>query len=112
MTRRFRSTRKFDKQFNQLDSRASKQATKAIEMFITDPSYPSLRYKKIKGTNNFYEISVNMSIRIIVEVTSENNDQINILYNDTLLREEPNSLLIIVIFLHLSPTIGEFVNHI
>lgn len=80
MTRRFRSTRRFDKQFNQQDSRASKQATKAIELFISDPSHPSLRYKKIQGTNNFYEISVNMSIRIIVEVTSEGNDQINTLY--------------------------------
>ena len=80
MTRRFRSTRRFDKQFNQQDSRASKQATKAIKLFISDPSHPSLRYKKIQGTNNFYEISVNMSIRIIVEVTSEGNDQINTLY--------------------------------
>lgn len=80
MTRRFRSTRKFDKQFNQLDSKASKQAEKAIELFISDPSHPSLRYKKIQGTDNFYEISVNMSIRIIVEVTSEDSDQINTLY--------------------------------
>ena len=80
MTRRFRSTRKFDKQFKQLDIKASKQAAKAIELFISDPSHPSLRFKKLQGTNNFYEISVNMSIRIIVEVSSEGNDQINTLY--------------------------------
>ena len=80
MTRRFRSTRKFDKQFKQLDSKTSKQSAKAIELFISNPSHTSLRFKKIQGTNNFYEISVNMSIRIIVEVTSEENDQINTLY--------------------------------
>jgi len=80
MTRRFQSTRKFDKQFKQLDSKVSKQAQKAIELFISDPSHPSLRYKKIQGTDNFYEISVNMSVRIIIEVTSEANDQINTLY--------------------------------
>lgn len=80
MTRRFKSTRKFDKQFKQLDRKASKQAEKAIELFISDPSHPSLRYKKIQGTDNFYEISVNMSVRIIIEVTSERNDQINTLY--------------------------------
>lgn len=79
MTRRFQSTRKFDKQFKQLDSKISKQAQKAIELFISEPSHP-LRYKKIQGTDNFYEISVNMSIRIIIEITSENNDQINTLY--------------------------------
>ena len=80
MTRRFKSTRKFDKQFKQLDQKTSKQAEKAIELFIFDPSHPSLRYKKIQGTDNFYEISVNMSVRIIIEVTSEANDQINTLY--------------------------------
>jgi mRNA interferase RelE/StbE len=80
MTRRFRSTRKFDKQFKRLDSKILKQAQKAIELFISDPSHPSLRYKKIQGTDNFYEISVNMSVRIIIEVTSEANDQINTLY--------------------------------
>ena len=80
MTRRFKSTRKFDKQFKQLDQKTSKQTEKAIELFISDPSHPSLRYKKIQGTDNFYEISVNMSVRIIIEVTSEANDQINTLY--------------------------------
>jgi len=80
MTRRFKSTRKFDKQFKQLDAKVSKQAEKAIELFISNPSHPSLRYQKVQGTDNFYEISVNMSIRIIVEVTSDRNDQINTLY--------------------------------
>ena len=80
MTRRFQSTRKFDKQFKQLDLNTLKQAQKAIELFVSDPSHPSLRYKKIQGTDSFYEISVNMSVRIIIEVTSEANDQINSLY--------------------------------
>ncbi len=77
MTRRFRSTRKFDKQFKSLDNNSFKQAVKAIELFMSEPSHPSLRYKKIQGTNSFFEISVNMSIRIIIEITSEGQDQIN-----------------------------------
>ena len=80
MTRRFKSTRKFDKQFKQLDLKTSKQAEKAIELFISDPSHPSLRYKKIQGSDNFYEISVNMSIRIIIEITTYEGNQINTLY--------------------------------
>lgn len=80
MTRRFKSTRKFDKQFKRLDPKTSKQAEKVIELFILDPSHPSLHYKKIQGTDNFYEIRVNMSVRIIIEVTSEANDQINTLF--------------------------------
>ncbi|HWQ88608.1 MAG TPA: addiction module toxin RelE [Desulfitobacteriaceae bacterium] len=80
MTRRFQSTRKFEKQFKLLDLKTQKQAEKALELFISDPSHPSLRYKEIQGTDNFYEISVNRSVRIIIEVTSEENDQINTLY--------------------------------
>lgn len=80
MTRKFRSTRKFDKQFKALDQKSIKQAKKAIELFMKDPSHPSLRFKKVQGTDNFFEISVNMSIRIIVEVYSEKDDQINLFY--------------------------------
>jgi len=80
MTRCFKSTRKFDKQFERLDFKASKQTKKAIELFISDPRHPSLRYKKIQGTDNFYEIRVNISVRIIIEVTTDGNNQINTLY--------------------------------
>lgn len=80
MTRRFRSIRKFDKQIKSLDKNTLKQATKAIELFMEDPTHPSLRYKKIQGTSNFYEIRVNVSVRIIIEVTSEGDDQINTFY--------------------------------
>lgn len=80
MTRRFRSTHKFDKQIESLDKNTLKQATKAIELLIENPAHPSLRYKKIQGTSNFYEIRVNVSVRIIIEVTSEGDDQINTFY--------------------------------
>ncbi|KKM11472.1 toxin RelE [Clostridiales bacterium PH28_bin88] len=80
MTRKFRSTRKFDKQFLGLDSAAKKQATKAIDLFMKDPTHPFLRFKKVQGTDNFFEISVNMSIRIVVEVKSVGSAQINTFY--------------------------------
>lgn len=80
MTRHFKSTRKFDKQFKQLDLKFSKQAEKAIELFISDPRHPSLQYKKVQGTDNFYEIRVNKSVRIIIEETTDGNDLINTLY--------------------------------
>ncbi|MHB9093494.1 MAG: type II toxin-antitoxin system RelE family toxin [Eubacteriales bacterium] len=80
MTRKFRSTRKFDKQFKALDKTSIKQAEKAIELFINDPTHPSLRLKKVKGTEDFYEISVNMSVRIIIEINSQGKNQINTFY--------------------------------
>ena len=80
MTRKFRSTRKFDKLFKSLDKKAIKQAEKSIDQFIKDSTHPSLRLKKVQGTDGFYEISVNMSIRIIIEIKSEETDQINTFY--------------------------------
>lgn len=80
MTRRFRSIRKFDKQIKSLNKNSFKQVTKAMELFMEDPSHPSLRYKKIKGTSNLYEIRINVSVRMIIEVTSDGDDQINTFY--------------------------------
>ena len=81
MTRRFRSTRKFDKQFKSLDNQTRKQALRAIELFMKDPAHPSLHLRKIQGTSNFFEISVNMSARIVVEVTkAPDNNQIETFY--------------------------------
>ncbi len=77
MTRKFRSTRKFDKHIKSLDKTTFKQATKVIQLFIDNPSHPSLRYKKIQSTSNYYEIEVNSSVRIIIKITPESNDQIN-----------------------------------
>jgi mRNA-degrading endonuclease RelE of RelBE toxin-antitoxin system len=80
MARKFRATLKFDKQFKALDQKTARQAAKAIEFFIQDPAHPSLRVKKIRGADDFYEIRVNMSIRIVVEIISQGQDQINTFY--------------------------------
>jgi len=58
MTRKFRSTQKFDKQFKSLDAKTIKQATKTLDLFMKDPSHPSLRYKKVQGTDNFIVAAV------------------------------------------------------
>ncbi len=78
MTKRFRSTRKFDKQLTSLDKSTRKQAIRAIDLFMKDPTHLSLRLKKVRGTHRYYEVSVNMSERIIVEIDkSSNSEQIN-----------------------------------
>lgn len=41
------------------------QTKKKINLFVENPYHPSLRTKKIKGTDNIYEFSVNMDIRVI-----------------------------------------------
>jgi len=36
-----------------------------LKLLINDPFYPSLRTKKVQGTDGIFEMSVNMDIRIL-----------------------------------------------
>lgn len=38
---------------------------KKLKFFVENPTHPSLRTKKIQGTNGIWESSVNMDIRIL-----------------------------------------------
>lgn len=62
------SSKQFEKSFRKLvknDINLEKQVIKSLQLLSSNPSYPSLRLHKLSG-KNFYSISVNMSIRIIV----------------------------------------------
>lgn len=58
-------TEKFKKHYKKLHPNEKKQVKKKIEILINNPMHPSLRTKKIQGTKNLFEFSVNMDIRII-----------------------------------------------
>ena len=36
-----------------------------LNLLVQDPFYPSLRTKKVQGIDDFFEMSVNMDIRIL-----------------------------------------------
>jgi hypothetical protein len=57
-----------------------KQVLKSIELLIANSSHPSLRFEKIQGTEGFFELSVNKSLRIIVRVDTSGQEQINTFY--------------------------------
>ena len=48
-----------------------KQIQNKLEILCENPAHPSLRVKRIKGTKSFWEMSVNMDIRIIFEFEGE-----------------------------------------
>lgn len=58
-------TKSFKKHYNKLSFNEKKQTKKKLSLFIDNPTHPSLRTKKIKGTDGLWESSVNMDIRII-----------------------------------------------
>lgn len=65
MAYRFMFTQRFEKRFKTLAGQEKKQLRKKLDILKENPTHPSLRTKRIQGTPDLFECSVNMSIRII-----------------------------------------------
>lgn len=65
MPYKFTFTQRFQKHFKQLTSQEKKQLKNILELLAKNPSHPSLRTKRIQGTTDLFERSINMDIRII-----------------------------------------------
>jgi addiction module RelE/StbE family toxin len=65
MTYQFTFTERFQKHYMTLTQNEKKQLMRKLELLSENPMHPSLRTKKIQGTSDLYECSVNMDIRII-----------------------------------------------
>ena len=61
----FTYSTRFKKHFQKLSVFEKKQFKQKISLFSLDPFHPSLRTKKIQGTDSLFEFSVNMDIRVI-----------------------------------------------
>ena len=58
-------TERFLKHFKDLNEQEKKQLRNKLNILAENPSHPSLRTKRIQGTKDLFECSVNMDIRII-----------------------------------------------
>lgn len=65
MAYRFTFTGRFQKHYKTLTIQEKNQLRKKLELLSENPSHPSLRTKRIQGTQDIFECSVNMNIRII-----------------------------------------------
>lgn len=64
MAYKFTFMPRFQKHFKSLSTQEKNQLKTKLELLAQNPSHPSLRTKRIQGTDLF-ECSVNMDIRII-----------------------------------------------
>jgi len=60
---RFRVLRTFQRDFSKLPQEIQARSEEKLRLFSENPLYPSLRVKKIQGTNNIWEGSITMSYR-------------------------------------------------
>ncbi|OIO39288.1 MAG: hypothetical protein AUJ71_01095 [Candidatus Omnitrophica bacterium CG1_02_49_16] len=58
----------YEKAFARLPKEIREAAYEKIAFFLKDPSHPSLRVKKIKGTSYVWEMSVTMNYRITLQI--------------------------------------------
>lgn len=58
-------TERFQKHYEKLSGDEKRQFRKKLVVFADNPLHPSLRTKRIKGTDELFEFSVNMDIRVI-----------------------------------------------
>lgn len=56
---------RFKKSFSKLENQEKKMFYKKLSLFIENHRHPSLRTKKIRGSEILFESSINMSIRVI-----------------------------------------------
>ena len=65
MAFQFTFTDRFQKHYRALTESEKKQLQNKLRLLAENPMHPSLRTKRIQGTNDLFECSVNMDIRII-----------------------------------------------
>ena len=58
-------TDRFKKHYAKLAGDEKELFRTKLRLFAENPAHPSLRTKRIRGTENLYEFSVNMDIRVI-----------------------------------------------
>lgn len=56
---------RFQKHYKKLSSEEKSQFKRKLSIFVENPLHPSLRVKRIQGTDGLFEFSVNMDIRVI-----------------------------------------------
>ena len=65
MTYKISYTKRFEKHFKRMTTVEKNQIKTKVELLSQNPLHPSLRTKRIKGTEELFECSVNRDIRII-----------------------------------------------
>lgn len=71
VNREYTLTRRFEKDLARLQKNEATQTEKALDLYFQNPLHPSLHFKKIQGTGNLFEIRINLSLRIVVEIIRE-----------------------------------------
>ena len=65
--------RSFIRAYKRLPERIQQAADQKVQLFTRFPHHPSLRLKRVGGTETLWEISINMQYRIVMECLAEDH---------------------------------------
>ena len=64
-------TERFKKSYRRLSGAEQKALQKKLALMSKNPTHPSLRTKKVQGTDSIFECSINMAIRMTWQYDGE-----------------------------------------
>jgi mRNA-degrading endonuclease RelE of RelBE toxin-antitoxin system len=65
---RLQDTHRFQRAYNELEDDEVEQVKKALRLLVADPRHPSLRVKKMQGTDHIWEARASRSLRLTFEM--------------------------------------------
>jgi len=65
------TTRRFEKDYSSLPPSVQNKVDKKLKIFVDDISHPSLRIKKMEGTQEIWEMRVSRNYRITFQFTND-----------------------------------------
>lgn len=82
----FVRTERFKRAYRKLESSEQELVKKALRQLAADRAHPSLRFKRIQGTDGIWEIRAGRDLRITLEVMDESYTLRNVGHHDATLR--------------------------
>ena len=74
--RRYVFSKQFERLFRRVPKGIRERAYQKLDLWIANPSHPSLRIKSVKGRHGVWEMSITMNYRITFQY--ENEDTIRL----------------------------------
>ena len=71
MIREVSATPGFAKLLKRLPATVRQLVREKLNLYVQDPSHPSLRVKRLKGTRDVWEMSITMNYRLTFEIQGE-----------------------------------------
>ena len=68
---RLQYTDRFQRAYNDLTDDDAERVKKALRLLVGNPRHPSLRVKRMQGTDHIWEASASLSIRLTFEMHGE-----------------------------------------